>query len=287
MVDKTAFKILSLLLIFVSQNSLAYELKIGGSSAIYPIIEKMKHAYLLDKHSTHIIVTHERSSSAEGLKALLENEVDIAKVSRHVNESEITRFTSRGLNIYPIHVGYDAISVIVHPSKKKILKSLSKEQLQKIFLSQKIKNWSELDSRLSGKIHVYLGGASGSGTTERFINWLGDGKKGLIKSFVRLTGRVDLAVSAVEKDINGITISPLGQAQDVYRVPIKIKNKLISGTKENIRLGRYPLSRDLFLIGKYPFKEEVASFLAFCLSEQGQKIINDIGFISVFDGVQR
>jgi len=55
----------------------------------------------------------------------------------------------------------------------------------------------------------------------------------------------------------------------------------IAGTAENAKSGTYPIVRPLYFLTKQQPTGIVKSFIDFCLSEAGQDIVEDEGYIRV------
>ena len=68
---------------------------------------------------------------------------------------------------------------------------------------------------------------------------------------------------------------------DVNALGIKIDGKTTEPSVENIRNGSYPLSRNLYLITKGTPNNIVKDFIIFIQNAQGQKIVEENGFISI------
>jgi len=49
---------------------------------------------------------------------------------------------------------------------------------------------------------------------------------------------------------------------------------------ETVRAGQYPVARPLYLYTNGSSSSEVKSFVDFCLSDAGQKIVTETGYIS-------
>ena len=64
----------------------------------------------------------------------------------------------------------------------------------------------------------------------------------------------------------------------------KVKALVVEGvkqTKENVVDGTYPIARDLYMYTNGKPKGVVASFIGFVLSKDGQKLVEQEGFVSI------
>jgi len=67
----------------------------------------------------------------------------------------------------------------------------------------------------------------------------------------------------------------------VKEVGLKVDNKFLVPSAENIKKGVYPLSRDLIFLTHGKPKGTVEKFTRFVLSSQGQKIVKDSGYVPI------
>ena len=106
---------------------------IAGSSSVYPIMEKLKEAYLAINSNAQIEV--QQSDSTTGINSVIDGICDIGMSSRELKESEL----NAGLN--PITIAMDGLVVIVN--KGNPADNLTSEQVRAIFTGE-ITRWSEV-----------------------------------------------------------------------------------------------------------------------------------------------
>jgi phosphate transport system substrate-binding protein len=248
------------------------KLTLDGSTTVGPIAKAFAEYYMRQNPGTTITVSE--SGSGNGAKALLNGTCDIANLSRDLKESERKAMKEKGLNPIEHVVAFDALPLMVHPSNK--VKGLTVAQVKDIFTG-KIKNWKDVGGSDLGIVLVSRD--TNSGTYESFKELvLGSeakisegaeyvGSNGAIRQRVQVTkgaigyaglGFVDRSVKALE--INGV--APCVQT---------------------VRSKTYPLARPLFMFTNGEPKAESLSarFLGLALTEKGQEIIEEIGFIPV------
>ncbi len=114
-------------------NDIHKELLIGGSSTVFHYTEALAEAYMKRNRDSHII--YESGGSTPGLIAVKNGSIDIASMSRNLQDSEDDEFTKNYL------IGKDAIGIVVHPSNP--VENLSLDQIRGIFTGE-IANWSDL-----------------------------------------------------------------------------------------------------------------------------------------------
>ena len=109
-------------------------LAIGGSTTVFPIIEKIKDAFKV--MYPQISITVSSTGSGAGITAVIAGTVDIAMSSRDLKSSE----AGKGLMKYTI--ASDGIAIIVNPENIYV-DNITMEQLKAIYKGE-ITNWDEL-----------------------------------------------------------------------------------------------------------------------------------------------
>jgi phosphate transport system substrate-binding protein len=109
-------------------------LTIGGSTTVFPIIEKVKDAFKV--MYPQISITVGSTGSGAGITSVIAGTVDIAMSSRDLKSSE----ADKGLMKYTI--ASDGIAIIVNPENIYV-DNITMEQLKAIYKGE-ITNWDEL-----------------------------------------------------------------------------------------------------------------------------------------------
>ncbi|MCK4433332.1 MAG: phosphate ABC transporter substrate-binding protein, partial [Methanomicrobia archaeon] len=240
----------------------AKTISIAGSTTVQPISDGLAEAFM-EKYD--INVTIQGGGSGTGIKMVGEGTVDIGASSREVKEDEKEKYN---IKIYPIAI--DGLAIIVHPSNK--IENLSIEQLKRIFVGE-IENWKELGGE--DKEIVLVVRAEGSGTRDFFEK--------------KVMGDVPLSRKALQKPSNGAVKATIASNEnaigyigagyiDDYVKAVRIEG--VYPDPENIRSGEYELSRKLYYITKKE-SENVKKFMNFVLSDEGQDIVETLGFIRI------
>lgn len=163
---------------------------------------------------------------------------------------------------------------MVHPSNP--IEKLTRKELEDIFTG-KITNWKELGGE-DRKIIAYARETS-SGTYEFFqesVMRRKNYKSGIMN--MPTTGAVIQSISQTKGAIGYVGLAYLNP---------KIKAISISWdgretyTKPSLTDSNYPIKRPLYYYYLGDAKSKVEEFLKFLLSEEGQKLILELGFIPV------
>ena len=72
--------------------------------------------------------------------------------------------------------------------------------------------------------------------------------------------------------------------KDVAGIGIQVDGKVIEPTIENIKNGLYPIARDLLLVTGGEPSGVVREFIDFIMSPEGQKIVEENGYVSIKKG---
>ncbi|MBL4576432.1 MAG: phosphate ABC transporter substrate-binding protein [Opitutaceae bacterium] len=266
-------------LIGFSNAVLAEEITIDGSTTVGPVAKAFAEYYMLRNPDVNITVSE--SGSGNGAKSLLNGVCDIASMSRFMKGSEFKAAAENGLMPVPHVMAMDGLPLMVHPSNP--VSDLTVEQLRKIFMGE-IRNWNQVGGP-NQKI-VVISRDTNSGTYETFYKLIMthqvDGKK--VKEKIMSGAEYVGSNGAVRQRVQN-TPSAIGYAGLGF-VDRSIKALKVNGVypdQETVSSGKYPVARPLyFFTNGYPkLGSHVHAFVTIHLTEEGQEIIEDIGFVPV------
>ena len=245
----------------------AESIVIKGSTTVLPIAQAALEAYM--KKNPGVQISLSGGGSGEGIKALIDKTTDIATSSREIKKEEITLAETKGVKPVTHIVAYDAIIPVVHPKNK--VTNLSIDQLSQIYQG-KITNWKEVGGE-DLKI-VVISRDSSSGTFESWDHFIM--KKAKVTPQAQMLASNGAIVTAVSK--NRYAIGYLGMGY----VNKSLKPLPVDGVKASVETAlskKYPLSRELYMYTDGEPTGEVAKFIAFVKSADGQKIVAKEGFV--------
>lgn len=263
---------------------------ISADESLKPIIDAEKEVFTTLYPDAHINVIY--TNESEAIDLLTSDSVRIAITSRDLLPEERALFEKR--KIYPksITIGYDAIALILHPSRTDTTFTLS--QLTGL-LNGSIKTWKDLGG--SGKADeiriVFDNGRSGA------VRHLRDsllGGAGLAPRCYAVNSNPEV-IGQVEKDPNTIGIIGVSWISDrddtltrgflkrvkvagiVPRNPETAEARVMKPYQGYIALKQYPLYRTICIInpeGRYGLGTGFSSFIN---SHKGQLIILKSGLV--------
>ena len=245
------------------------EITIKGSTTILPVAQVASEVFMEKNPSIKISV--QGGGSGVGIASLLDKTTDIATSSRKIKTEEIEKGKASGIIPNEIAIALDGIAVIVHPTNS--VKALTKAQIKDIYTG-KLSNWSEVGGK-DAKI-VIVNRDTSSGTYEAFEILA------LNKEKVRPDALTTASNQAVAQTV-AQTPGAIGYVGHGYLTP-KVKAVTVDKiecTKQTIQSEKYPLSRYLYVYTNGKPTGNVQKFINFILSKEGQKLVEDEGFVDV------
>ena len=257
----------------ITASANAATITVKGSDTIVILAQKWAEVYMGKNPSTKIQVTG--GGTGTGFAALQNKTTDLCNASRKIRGAEISEcIKSFGRRPTEYKVALDGLSVYVHESSP--IKELTVEQIGDIFTG-KIKNWKQVGGP-DAPITLYSRENS-SGTYEFF-------KENVLKGYdfaasAQTMPGTAAVLQAVAKDKNGVGYG--GAAYGAGAKHIKVKkdenSPAIEPTEETVVNGTYPIWRYLYVyINPALDKGETAKYIAWIRSNDGQKVVKDIGY---------
>ncbi len=268
MIKKIACTV-ALFLMMANGGFASQSIVIKGSTTVLPIIQAAVEAYMKANPGVQISVSG--GGSGEGMKAIVDKTTDIAMSSRGIKKEESELAKSKGVNPVEHVVAFDAIIPIVHPRNK--VANLTIDQLSQIYQGN-ITNWKEVGGD-DLKI-VTISRDSSSGTFESWDHFVM--KKAKVTPRAQMLASSGAVTTAVGK--NRYAIAYVGIAYLNKNVkPLSVNG--VKGTGEAALSKEYPLARELYIYTHGEPTGEIAKFVAFLKSKEGQKIVGKVGYVPV------
>ncbi len=272
---KTTLAILAAALVGVAAATPAQAgtINVKGSDTLVILAQKWAEVYM-GKHP-EVKIQVQGGGSGVGFAALQNTTTDLANASRKIKAKEIEAcIKAFGKRPTEYKVALDGLSLYVNADNK--IEQLSVEQLEGIFTG-KIKNWKDLGGA-DAPIMVYSRENS-SGTYEFFKEHVLKGKD-FVASAQTMPGTAAV-LQAVAKDKNGIGYG--GAAYGAGAKHLKISKETggtaIEPTEETVVGGTYPIWRYLFIyVNPALDKGEIATYLNWIRSDDGQKVVKEVGY---------
>ncbi|CAM3393798.1 phosphate ABC transporter substrate-binding protein PstS family protein [Yersinia entomophaga] len=231
------------------------------------------------------------AGSSTAPTALAAGAAQLGPMSRPMKAAEIAAFVQRyGYPPLAVPVAVDALVVLVHQDNP--LVGLSLSQLDAIYSQNQlcgdnkpVNLWADLGLKgpWAGRSLQRYSRNSASGTYGYFKQRALCG--GDFRSQVNELPGSASVVQAVATSLNSIGYASIGfRASGVRLLPLSVSGQdYVMPTAENVRNGRYPLSRYLYIyVNKAPDKPLeplTAAFLQRILSPEGQELVSRDGYL--------
>ena len=254
-------------------------LVLDGSTTVGPIAKAFA-GYYMEKNPG-VNVTVNESGSGNGAKSLINSACDIANMSRFMKPTEFSAAVEKGVMPVAHVVAMDGLPVLVHPSNP--VKALTVAQIRDIYTG-KITNWRQVGG--PNREIVVLSRDTNSGTYETFHNLVmthkvaGKKVKEKIKDGAEYVGSNGAVRAAVQSTPAAIGYAGLGFVDKTVKA-LEING--VYPSADTVTSGEYAISRPLFMFtNSYPkLGSHAHAFVTLHLSEKGQEMIEDIGFVPV------
>jgi phosphate transport system substrate-binding protein len=264
-------------------------LKVTGSDTMLDLAQAWSEAYR-QKHPD-VSLQVKGGGSGVGIKALSEGKVDIANASRKMKDKEIEDAEKNtGKKPREFQVAIDALAIITH--KDNPIEAISVPELAEIYgEGAKATKWTDLGidntACKDGEI-VPFGRHSSSGTylyfKEALVGEKGEYRKGIVEQ----SGSSEV-VEVISTTPCGIGYVGMGYVKDVDKVKVVhvAKEKGVDAVEPSIATatdGRYPIARPLFIYTLGDPSPAVQAYIDWILSDEGQKVVADMGYIPLPKG---
>jgi phosphate transport system substrate-binding protein len=224
-------------------------------------------------HHPDVAVYVDGGGTGTGVDALVEGSVDICSASRPLEAEEIRRLVERyGSLGFSILCARDALSIYLHPGNP--VKDLSLAQVKDI-LTGVVTNWKSVGGE---DWPIRVATREPNSGTYLFLKehiLLGED---YTPSAETLPG-TNAIVRFVEQDTAAVGYGGFAYGQGVYHSSIDG----VEPTPENVRNGTYLISRYLYLYTVQPPAGPPKEFIDWVLGSEGQRIVEEVGYISLFD----
>jgi phosphate binding protein len=215
--------------------------------------------------------------SGMAFECLASGGCDIGMSSRAIHPDEVAKLASLGDMTQPAceHVlGQDGVAVIVN--RRNPVTALTSEQLDSVFTGA-VTDWSAIGGE-AGPITVYARDTI-SGTYDVFTSIVTKGAP--VKASISFSDSEALS-RAVSGDASAIGFIGLPYVKDAKAIAVKDAAASLYPTVFTVATEDYPLTRRLYLYtADDPENPLTSAFVAFAESEEGQRLVEATGFVSL------
>ncbi len=251
----------------------AGNITVKGSDTLLILAQKWAETYMGLHPDVKIQVSG--GGSGIGFAALQNQTTDLCDASRKAKSAEIANcIKAFGKRPTEYKVALDGLSVYVNGENP--VKELTIDQLGGIFTG-KIKNWKDVGGP-DAPITIYSRENS-SGSYEFFKEHILKGQD-FAASAQTMPGTAAI-LQAVSKDKGGIGYGGAGYGAGAKHLSVKKDDTspAVEPTEENVENQSYPIWRYLYVyVNPALDKGEISAYLNWIRSDDGQKIVKDVGY---------
>ena len=265
---------------------LSGEIRIDGSSTVFPIAEAMAEEFGL---VSDVRVNVAFSGTGGGFEKFCRGETQISDASRPIKQGEIDACADNGItDIVELQVAIDALTVMVHPDND-FAQCMTVAELNQAFSADGAKRWNEIRPEWpDAEIVAYYPGAD-SGTFDYF-------HEAIIEAVEGATHRGDgtpseddnILALGIGRDRNAIGYFGfayfLEAGQSLQAVSVDNGDGCVAPSFEAALSGEYaPLSRPLYIYTRASLlaeRPELAGFVRFFL-DSSDAIVPEVGYVTM------
>lgn len=262
------------------------DIKLGGSSTLATVIAKCADDFT-EKYKTWnnvdgslpeepVVIFVSTGGSGFGAKSAIDGTVDIGMLARDIKDSEKEKMPNGEI----IKLGSDALTIAIHPDNPvlKVKPNLTTEEVKSIFAGE-IKTWKQLEDSLPDRPIVLAIRDLGGGASQVFDELVMKGTP-VDKEALQLPSMGALAAKVME-NVDAIGYVSFGFVEQNEGKIATFTVDEVAPTVENISNGTYKIARPLLLVTKESPDQRQQLFIDYLLSQEGLKVLADMGFIPV------
>ncbi|MCU0452682.1 MAG: phosphate ABC transporter substrate-binding protein [Bacteroidetes bacterium] len=247
-------------------------IRITGSDTMLRLTQRWAEEFM--RRHPGVTVTVEGGGTELGVRALVEGSTDFASASRPIPPEAVAGLAREYRSLgFSVLTARDALCFYTHMDNP--VASLTTEQLAGIF-SGRITDWSEVGGD-PAPIRV-LSRDPNSGTHAYLEEHLLQG--GAVTERATVLSGTATIVREVSRDVHAIGYGGLAYGENVYDLDVNG----VAPFSENVRNGRYPVSRYLYLYAIRPPEGVQKRFVDWVLGPEGQRIVQEVGYVPLYDG---
>ncbi|NGP76917.1 PstS family phosphate ABC transporter substrate-binding protein [Balneolaceae bacterium YR4-1] len=272
-----------------NSDGLDGEVKIDGSSTVFPITEAVAEEFRSE--APNVRVTVGVSGTGGGFQKFIRGETDINNASREIKPSEIAEAEEAGVDYVRLSVAYDGLAVVVNPENDWV-DHFTVEELKEIWeptAQGNITRWNQIrDGWPDEEFHLYGPGVA-SGTYDYFTEAI-VGESGSSRGDFTASEDDNVLVQGIATDKYAIGFFGLAyfeeNADRLKLLGVKDgEGEPVEPSLETVSNNTYtPLSRPLFIYisESAAQKKQVQEFVNFYLNN-APELSKDIGYVPMPD----
>ena len=268
------------------------EITVGGSSSVTPVMEKLIEGYQALNANANIQL--QQSDSTTGMNSVIDGSYDIGMASREVSDSELEAGLQNTV------IALDGIAVIVNLENP--INNLTSEQIMQIYTGE-VTDWDAIEESaapaedstaeesssesaaaagangMTGAISV-ISREDGSGTRSAFIELMGieQDDVDMTTEMAEITNSTSVMMTTVAGNTQAIGYVSLGSLDETQVKAVQVNG--VAPSADAVKDGSYSVSRPFNIATMGEPEGLAADFINFIMSDEGQAIVEEEGYIS-------
>jgi phosphate transport system substrate-binding protein len=266
------------------EQKLQGEVKIDGSSTVYPITEAVAEEFRVNQPDVKVTVGV--SGTGGGFKKFGRGEIDINDASRQIKDEEAAICKESNINYVGLRVAFDGLVVVVNKDNNWI-NEITVADLKKIWepaAQGKIMKWNQINPKWPNEEFRLYGPGVASGTYDYFTEAV-VGKSGSSRGDYTASEDDNVLVQGIAGDKNGLGFFGLAYYEEnkdaLKLVGVDNGAGAVLPNIETVKTGTYkPLARPVYIYvtDAAAKRNEVVSFVNFYLNN-APTLVSDVGYI--------
>lgn len=246
-------------------------IRIKGSDTMLLLNQRLAAEFMKEHKGLSVYV--DGGGTGTGVEALIRNNVEICAASRPLEPVEIQKFGEEFSTVgMSFLIARDALSIYIN--SKNNVKNLTIDQIAKIFQCE-INNWRVFGGNDAQILPISR--SSASGTYLYFIKHVLKGED--LCNSIPIVNTTREITKYVNNNIAAIGYGGIGYTDSSMQCRVNG----VEPTRENVLNNTYPISRYLrFYTSRKP-KGNVKLFIDWVTSQNGQKIVESMGYIPLWE----
>jgi phosphate transport system substrate-binding protein len=252
-------------------RDLSGSIRIDGSSTVYPFAQAAAEQFMAQNPGVRVSVG--QSGTGGGFEKFCAGETDVSNASRPIkDDEEVPLCEKAGVEYTELQVANDGIAVV--SNKSLAIDCMTTDQLERLWATDEVKNYSEIDPKLPDEDVSLFGPGTDSGTFDFFTDEI-NGEEGKTRKDYQPSEDDNVLVQGVEGDEGGLGYFGFSyyeqNADKLNLIGVDAGDGCVKPSAESIQDGSYkPLARPIFM---YPSaqalqKPHVAAFMEYVLANQ-------------------
>lgn len=262
-------------------------IQIDGSSTVKMITAAIGEEF--EGKFSDVKIALKVTGTGTGFKEMIAGRIDIANASRPIKESEQADCTKNGIELLPLTIALDGLTVCVNKENDWV-DAVTVAQLRKIWEpGSKVRSWRDVDSSWPDHPISLYGPGEESGTFDFFTEAI-NGKEDAIREDYSPSADDNVTVTGISGERGGMGFFGcayyFANQDKVKALKISPTDNIadaVAPTAETVKSDQYkPLARPLFIYVKKASlaRQEVQDFVRFYLNE-GQRQVSAVGYIDL------